>query len=203
MTLRWVQLQLVGPQRQAPGDGHCLQLTERQRMGSLEVVLLVEGTQLALGLPGRGGQARNRGLRAAERGAVEGQSAQQVIPVPMRGKQATEMPTCLLQHRGQRLKLLGQDRRVDYEGLLAGTHDGAVGLPDLAGEQDDVGVKRDDSHWVPQARRATQAMPSSLAASRRVGTSAVGFFWEESRVSLWRLTQITGTRAFRQGATSW
>src|SRR5207249_1866356 len=32
---------------------------------------------------------------------------------------------------------------------------------------------------------------------------AVGFFCEASSVSLVRLTQITGTRCFRQGTTSW
>ena len=48
----------------------------------------------------------------------------------------------------------------------------------------------------------TQAAPSSLAASRRFLTSAVGFFWLGSSVSLERLTQITGTFAARHGSTS-
>jgi hypothetical protein len=33
-------------------------------------------------------------------------------------------------------------------------------------------------------------------------TSAVGFFWFASSVSLRRLTQITGILAFRHGSTS-
>ena len=56
-----------------------------------------------------------------------------------------------------------------------------------------VGVQTDGFHY---------AAPRSLAASRSVFTSAVGFFWLESSVSLLRLTQITGTFAFRHGSTS-
>ncbi len=58
-----------------------------------------------------------------------------------------------------------------------------------------IGMERDGAH--------PQGAPSSLAASRRLGTSAVGLRWEESSVSLVRLTQITGTRCLTHGTTSW
>ena len=45
--------------------------------------------------------------------------------------------------------------------------------------------------------------PMSFAASRRLATSASGFFWLDSSVSLLRLTQITGTLRFRHGSTSY
>ena len=52
-------------------------------------------------------------------------------------------------------------------------------------------------------RAARYAAPRSFAASRRVLTSAVGFFGPASSSSLLRLTQMTGTFSFRHGSTSW
>ena len=60
---------------------------------------------------------------------------------------------------------------------------------------DDVGVQADGPH-------GRQAAPSSFAASRSDLTSAVGFLAPGSSCSLLRLTQITGTLAFRHGSTS-
>src|SRR4051794_41517308 len=58
------------------------------------------------------------------------------------------------------------------------------------------------SAWTPTARTG-YAAPSSLAASRREWTSAVGFFWLASRDSLWRLAPTTGGFFFRGGSTAW
>ena len=45
-------------------------------------------------------------------------------------------------------------------------------------------------------------MPRSFTASRRLATSASGFFWLDSSVSLSRLTQITGILRLMHGSTS-
>src|SRR4051794_41672569 len=58
------------------------------------------------------------------------------------------------------------------------------------------------SAWTPTARTG-YAAPSSLAASRREWTSAVGFFWLASRDSLWRVTQTTPIFFFRHRAPAW
>ena len=47
-----------------------------------------------------------------------------------------------------------------------------------------------------------QETPRSFIASRRFETSASGFFWLDSSVSLARLTQITGILRFRHGSMS-
>ena len=57
------------------------------------------------------------------------------------------------------------------------------------------------SVWTATARRP-QATFSSFAASRRVLTSSVGFFWLPSSFCPRRLTQITGTFIFRHCSTS-
>jgi hypothetical protein len=67
-----------------------------------------------------------------------------VVPVDVRGEQARELPARLLEDRGQRLELLGEDGRVDDEALVAGVDDRAGGLPDAADADDDVGVKGED-----------------------------------------------------------
>ena len=67
-----------------------------------------------------------------------------------------------------------------------------------AADQDDqVGVDADRTHT-----RGRYETPSSFIASRRFATSASGFFWLDSSVSLSRLTHITGTFRFRHGSTS-
>ena len=57
------------------------------------------------------------------------------------------------------------------------------------------------SSWSATARKH-HAAPKSFAASSSVFTSAVGFFCDASRVSLLRLTQITGILALMHGSTS-
>ena len=56
------------------------------------------------------------------------------------------------------------------------------------------------SAWTLTARN--YEMPSNFIASRRLATSASGFFWLDSSASLSRLTQITGTLRLMQGSTS-
>jgi hypothetical protein len=65
-----------------------------------------------------------------------------------------------------------------------------------------AGAARRGQTTVPVVESVIYA-PSSLAASRRVLTSAVGFFCPASSSSLLRLTQMTGTLSFRHGSTSW
>ena len=78
----------------------------------------------------------------------------------------------------------------------AAAHDHAVRGQHSAGDEDHIRVQG-------YAPARAQVTPSSFAASLRFATSAVGFFWEESSVSLLRFTQITGTRALTHGTTSW
>ncbi len=96
-----------------------------------------------------------------------------MVPVPVRCQQATETQAGLLQQGRQRLQLLGQDRRVDHEALLAGTNDRAVGLPDPTREEDHVGVQGDDAHVglpaVPSSRSGDAEQLGRLAQGRDFG----------------------------------
>ena len=115
-----MQLQLVVADPAAPGDGQRLDRPERERTGPLDQQVLVERAQLALGFARRGPQALGGALRAAERDAGEGEPPEQVVPVAVRGEQpAGRGEAGLLEQRGQRFELLGQDGRVDHEGLGA------------------------------------------------------------------------------------
>ena len=134
-------------------------------------------------------------LADAERRVGERVAAEQVVPVGVRGHQPDDAEARLLGDRGQDLELVRQHRRVDAERLLAGAHQRAGRLPEARRDDHDVGVEPDGPH-------SAQAAPSSLAASRSVFTSAVGFFCEESSCSLLRLTQTTGTLALMHGSTS-
>ena len=189
------------PSPQYPGHRQRLDLAERERRRPLDVVALVEVAQFALGRRRLGAQTRGRRLRHAERGAGKRQPPEQVVPVAVGGQQPAEAEPGLVEQDRQRVELVGIDGRVDHERLTARAHDGAGRLPDPAGQDEDVGVEADGPHSAPP--RPAHAMPRSLAASRRFGTSAVGFFWPGSSASFLRLTQITGTLALRHGSTSW
>ena len=78
------------PTSSVPGHRQRLDLAERQRPLALDVVLVVERAQLALGRPGLGGQPRGGRLRAAERRAGEREAAEQVVPVAVRDEQPAE-----------------------------------------------------------------------------------------------------------------
>ena len=163
-----------------------------ERPRPLDVELLVERPQLALGgarLVHQPGRAR---LRAAQRRLGKRVAAEQVVPVRVRGEQADDAEARLLGHRRQDLELVREDRRVDAEGLAAAADERAGGLEGAGGGDDDVGVEPDGPHAAPRRR----------AASSRFLTSAVGFLAPGSRVSPDRLTQITGTFAFTHGSTS-
>ncbi len=223
-----MQLQLLAAHLAAARHGQRLERSERQRAPALDVELFVEAAQLALDGAGTGGQSRGGALGHTQGNGGERQAAQQVVPVAVRGQQAAgRWKAGLLEQGRQRVELIWQDRRVDHERLGVqtsaltltrrprrrryggfilidtATDDHAVRLQQCARDHEHVRMQRDGPHaggWAPDPR---QVMPSSLAASLRLCTSAVGFFWEGSRVSLLRLTQMTGTRCFRHGTTSW
>ena len=121
---------------------------------------------LALRLAGLVAQPGGARLRHSLRRRREGVAREQVIPVDVRDQRADDREPGLLGDRRQQLELVGKDRRVDAERLRPAAHQRAVGLPDARHRDHDVGVQTDCLH----------AAPSSLAASRSVLTSAVGFF---------------------------
>ena len=79
------------PIDEPPGTGQRLDPGERQRPAVVDVVLLVELAQLALGLPRLGRQPPRRALAAPERGLREREAAEQVVPVA-RGWRAAPTP---------------------------------------------------------------------------------------------------------------
>ena len=162
---------------------------------ALHVVLLVELAHRALRAAGLVVHPLRGRLADAQRRVGERVAAEHVVPVGVGDHQPDDAEARLVGDRGQDLELVGQHRRVDAERLLAGAHERAGRLPEARRDDHDVGVKPDGAH-------SDQAAPSSLAASRRVFTSAVGFFCEESSCSLLRLTQTTGTLALMHGSTS-
>src|SRR5256885_1854589 len=79
-------------------------------------------------------------------------------------------------------ELVGEDRRVDAERLVAAAHERAGCLVDARRRYEDVLMEGLDVQ-----------SPSSFSASLSVLTSSVGFLAVASSVSPRRLTQITGT----------
>ena len=182
------------PIPQWPGTGSICGAGQRQRRRALDVVLVVELAQLALRRARLVAQPRGARLRDAERRVREGVAAEQVVPVGVRRDAADDAEAGLLARPPAAARARRAAPASRPEGLLARLHQRAGGLPEPRRDDDDVGVQPDGLH--------RYAAPSSFAASRRFLTSAVGFFWLESSVSLLRLTQITGTLAFRHGSTS-
>ena len=82
-------------------------------------MLLVEVAQLALGVAGLVAQPQRGRLRHAERRLGERVAAEQVVPVGVRDEQPDDAEGRLLGDRRQDLELVGEDRRVDAERLLA------------------------------------------------------------------------------------
>ena len=192
MAVGRLQLQLAVAELDLARHRQPLGARQGERPRALDVVLLVELAHRALGGPGLVDQPAGRRLGAAERRLGEGVAAEQVVPVGVRGEQADHGEAGLLGERRQDLELVGQDRRVDAERLAAGANEGAGGLVEPGGGDDDVSVEPDGPH----------AAPSNRAASSRFLTSAVGFLAPASSVSPLRLTQITGILSFMHGSTS-
>ena len=189
---RGVELELGRPDAAAAGDRQRLNLAEPERPAALDVVLVVEVAQRALGRPRLGTQALERRLRDSERRLREGQAPEQVVPVAVRGQQADDPEAGLPGDLGQRLELAREDRRVDAERLAAAADERARRPPRRRRGDEDVLVERDE----PQS-------PRSLSAALRSLTSSVGFLAPGSSCSPRRLTQITGTFCLMHGSTSW
>ena len=148
-----VQLELLVADRARPGTGSACG-AERQRAGPLDVVLLVELAQLALRRAGLAVQALRGRLADAQRRLREREAAEQVVPVAVRGEQPGDGEARLLGDGGQDLELVGQDRRVDAERLVARADDRAGRLPEARRRDEDVGVDPDDLHRVRRRRAA-------------------------------------------------
>ena len=175
------------------GHRQRLDLAERQRRRALDVVLLVEGAQLALR------RRRARPVRRAavvsahaERRAGEREAPEQVVPVGVRGEQPADREAGLLEHGRAGPRARRGDRRVDDEALVAAAQRPCTS----SARRGDVTTRTSGCSAATRMRAQRARAPSSLAASRRFLTSAVGFFCPGSSVSLLRLTQITGTLSF-------
>ena len=155
-------------------------------------MLGVRVAQLALGHTRLGADPLGGRLADAQREPGEREPPEQVVVVRVRCQQPVRAEAGLRQQRRQQLELVGEVRRVDQERLLAVADRGRGRLPDPA--RDDERLRMDGD--------GSQATFSSFAASRRVLTSSVGFFWLFSSFCPRRLTQITGTLVFRHGSTS-
>ena len=140
-----MQLDLLAADLDASGDGQRLDLAEAQRRRALDVVLLVELAQLALGGARLAGQAGGGRLRDAERSSGEGEPAEDVVPVAVGCEQAAGGEAGLLQDGRQDLELVRVDGRVDDEALVAGADRRARRLVDARGDDEDVRMERDDA----------------------------------------------------------
>ena len=178
---------------QAAGGRQHLEVAEAQRPGALDVVVGVEVAQPACRVAHLGLEAGGGRLADPERGVGEREAPEDVVEVAVGGQQSAQPPAHLRQQRRQGLELLGVQRRVHDEGLIAVMNDRARRLPLDRLDDDHLRVDRQDLHQTP----------SSLAASNSDLTSAVGFLAPGSSGSLRRLTQMTGTLSFTQGSTSW
>ena len=128
------------------GDRQRLDLAERQWTRARDVMRLVERAQLALSHSGLAREPRRAGLGHAHGGLREGEAPEQVVPVGVGRQQPGDGEARLLDERRQGLELGRQHGRVDHERLVAAAHDRAGGLPELAGDDDDIGVDADRAH---------------------------------------------------------
>ena len=109
VTLGGVQLKLGLADPAAARHGQGLHRPERQRTRALEVELLIEAAQLALGGAGLGREPRGGALGAAERQLGERDAPQQVVPIAVGRQQAAGRGKARLRYqRGQQLELLGE-----------------------------------------------------------------------------------------------
>ena len=115
-----------------------------------------------------------------------------MVVIAVRGEQAVRLEAGLGEQCGEELELVREVRGVDQDRLLAAPDGSGGGLPDAAGDDEDVAMEGDRS----------QTTFRSFAASRRVLTSSVGFFWFASSFWPLRFTQITGTFIFTIGSMS-
>jgi hypothetical protein len=177
--------------------GQRLDVAERQRPRALDVVLLVELAQLAGGHARLGPQPGRRGLRDAERDVGEHEAREQVVEVRVGGEQAGQAPAHLREELADAVELLLVDRRVDDERLVPRVQERAGRLPLDARGDDDVPVQGQDLHGggalEPEEADGLEERLDLLG----------GLLHPASRVSLRRLTQMTGTLSFRSGSTSW
>ena len=134
------------PIPQWPGTGSACGAGSVSGRGPLDVVLLVEVAQLALRRARLVAQPRRARLGDAQRRVGERVAAEQVVPVDVRRQAADDAEVRLLRDRRQQLELVGQDRRVDAERLVARAHERAGRLPEPRRDDDDVGVQPDGLH---------------------------------------------------------
>jgi hypothetical protein len=130
MPVGRMELQLPLAQRAVPGHGQRLRARQRQRTGPLDVVLLVEVTQLALRRPRLVAQPRGARLRQPQGRVRERVAPQQVVPIGVRRDAPDDPEARLRRDRRQQLELVRQHRRVDAERLLARLDQRARRLPD-------------------------------------------------------------------------
>ncbi len=174
-----MQLELLAGQLAASRDRQRLHRSEGQRAGTRHVVLVVEVAQGPSRRPRLRRQPGRGRLGAPQRRVGEGQPAEQVIPVAVRGEQAAEGEPRLLHQRRQDLQLVGIDRRVDDERLrragVRSPDDRARRLPDPASDDDDVAMQRDGAHRPPppRARRCRGASPPRAGWPPRRSACAV------------------------------
>ena len=200
----------ASPSSQRPGTGSAWTAPSASGRRALEIELLVEGAQLALGGAGLG--RRRAALLSAQPSARPGRRAARAGDPSRRawraGRWARRKPACSSSD-GQHRELVGEDRRVDHERLARPV---CVGL-ELAARLRDARPRRITQLTCSSALvttitsgcseiARTPGLRRRRAAWRplcRLCTSAVGFFCEDSSVSLLRLTQITGNALFHAG----
>ena len=109
-------------------------------------------------------QARRGRLGHPERGAGEGEAAEHVVPVAVGGQQAADREAGLLEHRGQRLELVGEERRVDDERLArrSGSRCRSSATP--------ADVATRTSAWSETTRMRARARPRRAAWPPRGGS---------------------------------
>ena len=138
MAVGGVQLELLLTEFELARDGERLDLAQRERGVALNVELGVEVPQLALRGAGLRADPQHAGLPDAQRQAGEGEAAEQMVEVGVRGQERVHLEAGLVEHGGQERQLVGQVGRVDQHGLGPGPDGDRIGLPDPAGQNQNV-----------------------------------------------------------------
>ncbi len=141
--------------------GERLQVAEPQRLGALDVLLLVELPEPPRRAAHLRLQPRCRRLADPEGPLRERQAPEQVVEVPVGGQQAGEPPAHLLEQCRQGGELLRVQGRVDHERLVAPVDDRAGRLPGHRLGDHHVRVDRENLHERPLRPRGAWRPPAS------------------------------------------
>jgi hypothetical protein len=98
-------------------------------------------------------------LADPKRQSRKGEPPEQMVVVPVRGHEPVHLEPRLGQDARQSLELVREVGRVQEERFAAGAQRHGIGLPEPAGDDQRVAVRRRYAHWRPRRLSAAWPLP--------------------------------------------